>query len=140
MDLKHVVVIDDDIDINNPMDVEWAIATRVQGDKDIVIVAGRAGQAARSGSLLQGAGVVPIGTKVGIDATIPDTFRRSTTSASPTPMPRPRRSTTTSSGKKDAAGKSGDATAVEALAKKILEAIDKEPLYYTDIAGALRGV
>ena len=37
-------------------------------------------------------------------------------------------------GKKDAAGKSGNESAVETLAKKILEAIDKEPLYYTDIA------
>jgi 2,5-furandicarboxylate decarboxylase 1 len=37
-------------------------------------------------------------------------------------------------GKKDVVGKSGDARAVEALAQKILEAIDKQPLYYTDIA------
>ena len=35
MDLKHVVVVDDDIDVNDPTDVEWAIATRVQGDKDV---------------------------------------------------------------------------------------------------------
>src|SRR6185295_18894806 len=40
MDLKHVVVVDDDIDINDPTEVEWAIATRVQGDKDIIIVPG----------------------------------------------------------------------------------------------------
>ena len=31
MDLKHVVVVDDDIDVNDPTEVEWAIATRVQG-------------------------------------------------------------------------------------------------------------
>ena len=36
MDLKHVVVVDDDIDVFNPIDVEWAIATRVQGDRDVV--------------------------------------------------------------------------------------------------------
>ena len=47
MDLKHVVVVDDDIDVNDPTDVEWAIATRVQGDKDVMIVIGRAGEAAR---------------------------------------------------------------------------------------------
>ncbi|MGB6964928.1 MAG: UbiD family decarboxylase, partial [Xanthobacteraceae bacterium] len=38
MDLKHVVVVDDDIDVFDPTDVEWAIATRVQGDRDIMIV------------------------------------------------------------------------------------------------------
>ena len=36
-------------------------------------------------------------------------------------------------GKKDVIGKSGDAGAVGTLAQKILEAIDKAPLYYTDI-------
>ncbi|MDO8535169.1 MAG: UbiD family decarboxylase [Xanthobacteraceae bacterium] len=47
MDLKHVVVVDDDIDVFNAMDVEWAIATRVQGDRDLVIIPGaRARQAA----------------------------------------------------------------------------------------------
>ena len=38
MDLKHVVVVDDDIDVFNPTEVEWAIATRVQGDRDVMIV------------------------------------------------------------------------------------------------------
>jgi 2,5-furandicarboxylate decarboxylase 1 len=37
-------------------------------------------------------------------------------------------------GKKDAAGKSGDEREIELLAGRILAAIDKEPLYYTDIA------
>src|SRR5947209_19574415 len=40
MDMKHVVIVDDDIDVFDPTDVEWAIATRVQGDKDIVIIPG----------------------------------------------------------------------------------------------------
>ena len=35
---KYVIVVDDDIDVFNPMDVEWAIATRVQGDRDVLIV------------------------------------------------------------------------------------------------------
>src|SRR5437899_11143049 len=34
MDMKHVVIVDDDIDVFDATDVEWAIATRVQGDKD----------------------------------------------------------------------------------------------------------
>jgi len=32
-DIKHVVVTDDDIDVFNPIDVEWALATRVQADR-----------------------------------------------------------------------------------------------------------
>ena len=48
MDLKHVVVVDDDIDVNDPTDVEWAIATRVQGDKRRDDRVERAGEAARS--------------------------------------------------------------------------------------------
>lgn len=35
--LKHVVIVDEDIDVDNPMEVEWAVATRVQADKDVVI-------------------------------------------------------------------------------------------------------
>ncbi|MDD5337024.1 MAG: UbiD family decarboxylase, partial [Candidatus ainarchaeum sp.] len=35
--LKHVVVVDVDIDIYSPDSVEWAIATRVQADKSLVI-------------------------------------------------------------------------------------------------------
>jgi len=35
--LKHVVVVDDDIDIYDPNEVEWAIATRFQADKNLVI-------------------------------------------------------------------------------------------------------
>ncbi|MBI4524876.1 MAG: UbiD family decarboxylase [Deltaproteobacteria bacterium] len=36
--VKHVFVFDDDIDITNSEEVEWAIATRVQADKDIFII------------------------------------------------------------------------------------------------------
>ncbi len=35
--LKHAIIVDDDIDVDNPLEVEWAIATRVQADKDTVI-------------------------------------------------------------------------------------------------------
>lgn len=37
---KHVVVVDDDIDVWDPAQVEWAIATRVQASRDICIVTG----------------------------------------------------------------------------------------------------
>jgi 2,5-furandicarboxylate decarboxylase 1 len=32
---KHVFVVDKDIDIYNPLEVEWALATRFQGDRDL---------------------------------------------------------------------------------------------------------
>ncbi|MGC8899754.1 MAG: UbiD family decarboxylase [Candidatus Micrarchaeia archaeon] len=35
--LKHVVIVDDDVDICNPNEVEWAIATRFQADKNLVV-------------------------------------------------------------------------------------------------------
>jgi 2,5-furandicarboxylate decarboxylase 1 len=35
---KHVYVVDADIDIYNPLEVEWAMATRFQGDRDLVIL------------------------------------------------------------------------------------------------------
>jgi 2,5-furandicarboxylate decarboxylase 1 len=36
--LKQVIVVDDDIDVFNEADVMWAVATRVQADKDIVVI------------------------------------------------------------------------------------------------------
>jgi UbiD family decarboxylase len=35
---KHVYVVDADIDIYDPLAVEWAMATRFQGDRDMVIL------------------------------------------------------------------------------------------------------
>jgi 2,5-furandicarboxylate decarboxylase 1 len=37
--LKHVYIVDEDIDIYNPQDVEWAMATRFQADQDLLIKA-----------------------------------------------------------------------------------------------------
>jgi UbiD family decarboxylase len=34
---KHVFVVDGDIDIYNPLEVEWAMATRFQADQDLVV-------------------------------------------------------------------------------------------------------
>jgi len=34
---KHVYIVDKDIDIYNPLEVEWAMATRFQGDRDLVV-------------------------------------------------------------------------------------------------------
>jgi len=34
---KHVFVVDEDVDIYDPLAVEWAMATRFQGDRDMVV-------------------------------------------------------------------------------------------------------
>ena len=36
--LKQVTVVDEDIDIHDPVDVEWALSTRMQPDRDIIII------------------------------------------------------------------------------------------------------
>jgi UbiD family decarboxylase len=73
-DIKHVVVTDDDIDIFDPVEVEWAIATRVQADRDVIIISH-----ARSKPLdpsLPPADGIPTTAKMGIDATIPENVPR----------------------------------------------------------------
>ena len=42
-DVKHVVVVDEDVDIHDPTQVEWAIATRFQAERDLVVVHGAQG-------------------------------------------------------------------------------------------------
>ncbi|ADN51730.1 UbiD family decarboxylase [Vulcanisaeta distributa] len=66
--LKHVIIVDDDINIDDPSEVEWAIATRFRADEDLVLI-----KYAR-GSTLDPVAIDPvqgITTKVGIDATRP---------------------------------------------------------------------
>jgi 2,5-furandicarboxylate decarboxylase 1 len=133
MDLKHVVVVDDDIDVFDPMDVEWAIATRVQGDRDIMIVS-NARAKPLDPSLPQGFGVVPTGAKVGIDATIPEGIPREHYERITYAYADRAKIDDYVRGKTDEGGKAGDAAAVAALAQQILDIIGKEPLYYTDIA------
>jgi 2,5-furandicarboxylate decarboxylase 1 len=68
--LKHCVIVDDDIDIYNPHDVEWAIATRFQADKNAVILPNQPGSSLDpSGDLAEGKKARTC--KMGLDATIP---------------------------------------------------------------------
>jgi 2,5-furandicarboxylate decarboxylase 1 len=133
MDLKHVVVVDDDIDVFDPTEVEWAIATRVQGDKDVMVV-GNARAKPLDPSLPQGYGVVPTGAKVGVDATIPEGIPREYYERITYAYADRAKIADYTNGKSDEAGIAGDDIEVAALANKILGAIGKEPLYYTDIA------
>lgn len=69
--VKHAMVVDDDVDVHDPRDVEWAIATRVQGDEDMLVIPGLRG---RSIDPSQKPGNFT--AKVGIDATVPITQRQ----------------------------------------------------------------
>jgi 2,5-furandicarboxylate decarboxylase 1 len=64
-DVKQVVVVDTDVDIDDPNEIEWAIATRFQADRDLVVVSGA------QGSKLDPSSADGISAKMGIDATKP---------------------------------------------------------------------
>jgi 2,5-furandicarboxylate decarboxylase 1 len=73
-DLDLITVVDHDIDIRDPIDVEYAVATRMEASSDLILIPGARGheyvRVSREG----------IRTKLGIDATVPfedqDKFRR----------------------------------------------------------------
>jgi len=61
--LKHVLVVDSDINIHDPQDLEYALATRMRGDEDIVLYPNV------RGSTLDPRSNEGMTTKVGVDAT-----------------------------------------------------------------------
>jgi len=64
--IKKAIVVDEDIDPEDDQEVEWALATRFQGDRDLIILPDLRGQpidpSSREGFLT---------TKIGMDATRP---------------------------------------------------------------------
>jgi UbiD family decarboxylase len=67
--LKHAVVVDSDINVFDPYDVEWAIATRFQASEDLIILNNVRGSTLDS-SADQETGLT---SKMGLDATRPYT-------------------------------------------------------------------
>jgi 2,5-furandicarboxylate decarboxylase 1 len=64
-DLDQVIVVDDDIDIRSPADVEYALATRFEASRDLIVIPGARGhEYVRIGDN-------GIRAKLGIDATVP---------------------------------------------------------------------
>jgi len=63
-DLDLVTVVDEDIDIRDPLDVEYAVATRMEASKDLILIPG-----ARGHEYVR-AGQNGIRAKLGIDATV----------------------------------------------------------------------
>ena len=64
--LKHVVIVDDDIDVFDEEQVLWAVSNRFQADKDLVVIAN-----AQGSELDPSAGPGGVNAKMGLDATKP---------------------------------------------------------------------
>ncbi len=64
--LKLVIVVDDDIDVFDESDVMWAVATRMQADRDLVVIPGSLGAMLDPSADERG-----VTAKLGIDATRP---------------------------------------------------------------------
>ncbi|MGQ0749752.1 MAG: UbiD family decarboxylase [Betaproteobacteria bacterium] len=136
MDLKHVVVVDDDIDVFNPTDVEWAIATRVQADRDVFIIPGARAKPLDPSLPVTPPGVVPTGAKVGIDATIGEGIPHERFERIAYAYADRARIADYLAGKTDAAATHGDPKPdrISELSRRILDLIAIEPTYYQDVA------
>ncbi|MEK7379025.1 MAG: UbiD family decarboxylase [Candidatus Binatota bacterium] len=64
MYMKHVIVVDHDIDIFNDQRVQWAVGTRCQADRDVTIISNVGGSDLDPSDLKDG-----VTAKMGIDAT-----------------------------------------------------------------------
>lgn len=62
--LKYVIVVDEDVDVSRPEQVFWALGTRTQGDRDILVIPRTRGCDVDPSAIPEG-----IVAKVGIDAT-----------------------------------------------------------------------
>ncbi|HTS40220.1 MAG TPA: UbiD family decarboxylase [Xanthobacteraceae bacterium] len=83
---KHVFVFDDDIDVFSDEQVDWALATRYQGDRDLITAGGF-----RVVPLDPSLGGARTGAKVGFDCTIPFGKRASLEWGIPAPPVMPKR-------------------------------------------------
>ena len=64
-DVKQVIIVDEDVDIHDAAQVEWAVATRFQADRGLLVVN------ESQGSKLDPSTRDGVGSKMGIDATKP---------------------------------------------------------------------
>jgi 2,5-furandicarboxylate decarboxylase 1 len=64
-DIKQVVVVDRDVNISDTEEIEWAVATRFQADRDLLVISGALG------SKLDPTTNDGISAKMGLDATVP---------------------------------------------------------------------
>jgi 2,5-furandicarboxylate decarboxylase 1 len=106
--MKHVVVVDSDIDVRNDADVEWALSTRFRADRDLMVAEGF--PAYYSDPTTSERGTL---TKVGFDATAGLTDSMEKWRPTPPRVSRERR------------------------VGSVLEALQDGPLYFREIMDAL---
>jgi 2,5-furandicarboxylate decarboxylase 1 len=82
-DVKQVIVVDTDVDVHDPQQVEWAVATRFQADRDLMVISNAQGSVLDPSttvgtSMDQGVPPPPhmqgISAKMGLDATKPVSY------------------------------------------------------------------
>jgi 2,5-furandicarboxylate decarboxylase 1 len=82
-DIKQVTVVDVDVDVHDPQQVEWAVATRFQADRDLVVISGAQGSvldpSTTVGNEMANGEPPPmhmqgISAKMGLDATKPVSY------------------------------------------------------------------
>jgi 2,5-furandicarboxylate decarboxylase 1 len=82
-DIKQVIVVDVDVDVHDPLQVEWAVATRFQADRDLVVITGAQGSVLDPSTTVgneTASGEPPpmhmqgISAKMGLDATKPVSY------------------------------------------------------------------
>jgi len=82
-DIKQVVVVDEDVDIHDPQQVEWAVATRFQADRDLIVIPGAQGSVLDPSTTVgqdSSDAMIPthlqgLSAKMGLDATKPVVYR-----------------------------------------------------------------
>jgi 3-polyprenyl-4-hydroxybenzoate decarboxylase len=107
---KHVFVVDEDIDIYSNEQMEWALSTRFQADRDLIIASDF-----RAIPLDPSLAGTPTGAKAGFDLTVP--FGKLASRAWETPLP-------------PVIDQAGRFTSVRA-------ALDSQPMMFTQIMNAL---
>jgi 3-polyprenyl-4-hydroxybenzoate decarboxylase len=64
--LKHVFITDDDVDVHSDAEIEWAMSSRFQADRDIVVLSNMQVMPMDPSTIVRG-----IGAKAGFDLTFP---------------------------------------------------------------------
>jgi 2,5-furandicarboxylate decarboxylase 1 len=121
------------------MDVEWAIATRVQADRDVIVIPGARAKPLDPSLPVTPPGIVPVGAKVGIDATIPEGVPHERFERIAYAYADRAKIDDYIAGKADGShtNATSDERTVARASAEILALIEKTPLYYSDIAEKL---
>ena len=136
MDIKHVTIVDSDIDVFDPVDVEWAVATRVQADKDVVILSNARAKPLDPSLAVMKLGGVPTTAKMGIDATMPEDIPRERFDRIQYAYVKDVNVGDYLAGHADAKRKTMAETDLAALKAEIVKLLSEKPTYYLGVVEA----